>query len=63
MQFLSEETTQLKREDMSDTAKLLSGMVDHIMMRTNSHEEIKELAKFPQYLLLMVYNYFIHVSC
>ena len=45
--FLSEETTQLKRgEDISDTARVLSGMVDLIMMRTNSHEEIKELAKF-----------------
>ena len=45
--FLSEDTTQLKRgEDMSDTARVLSGMVDLIMMRTNSHEEIKELAKF-----------------
>ena len=45
--FLSEEPTQLKRgEDISDTARVLSGMVDLIMMRTNSHEEIKELAKF-----------------
>ena len=45
--FLSEETTQLKRgEDMSDTARVLSGMVDLIMMRTNTHEEIKQLAKF-----------------
>lgn len=45
--FLNEETTQLKRgEDISDTARVLSGMVDLIMMRTNSHEEIKELAKF-----------------
>ena len=45
--FLSEDTTQLKRgEDISDTARVLSGMVDLIMMRTNSHQEIKELAKF-----------------
>ena len=45
--FLSEETTQLKRgEDISDTARVLSGMVDLIMMRTNTHEEIKQLAKF-----------------
>ena len=35
----------LKEErDISDTAKVLSGMVDLIMMRTNSHEEIKTLA-------------------
>tara|TARA_B100000035_G_scaffold312652_1_gene324597 strand:- start:670 stop:1587 length:918 start_codon:yes stop_codon:yes gene_type:complete len=44
--FLSEESTQLIRgEDISDTAKVLSGMVDLIMMRTNSHEEIKTLAQ------------------
>ena len=44
--FLSEDTTQLKRgEDITDTAKVLSGMVDLIMMRTHSHEEIKKLAE------------------
>ena len=44
--FLSEDSSQLKRgEDISDTARVLSGMVDLIMMRTNSHEEIKSLAK------------------
>jgi len=45
--FLSEDSSQLKRgEDISDTAQVLSGMVDLIMMRTNTHDEIKELAKF-----------------
>ena len=44
--FLTESSTQLNRgEDISDTAKVLSGMVDLIMMRTNSHEEIKTLAE------------------
>ena len=44
--FLSEDTTQLKRgEDIMDTGKVLSGMVDLIMMRTHSHEEIKRLAE------------------
>ena len=44
--FLSESSTQLNRgEDIPDTAKVLSGMVDLIMMRTNSHEEIKKLAE------------------
>ena len=44
--FLSESSTQLNRgEDISDTAKVLSGMVDLIMMRTNTHEEIKTLAE------------------
>ena len=44
--FLSESTTQLNRgEDISDTAKVLSGMADLIMMRTNTHEEIKSLAE------------------
>ena len=45
--FLSEDSSQLKRgEDISDTAQVLSGMVDLIMMRTNTHEEIKKLAEF-----------------
>jgi len=45
--FLSEDSSQLKRgEDISDTALVLSGMVDLIMMRTNTHDEIKKLAKF-----------------
>ena len=44
--FLSEETTQLKRgENIMDTAKVLSGMVDIVMMRTNSNEEILSLAE------------------
>ena len=44
--FLSENSTQLNRgEDISDTARVLSGMVDLIMMRTNAHEEIKTLAE------------------
>ena len=44
--FLSENSTQLNRgEDISDTAKVLSGMVDLIMMRTNAHDEIKCLAQ------------------
>ena len=44
--FLSDDSSQLNRgEDISDTAKVLSGMADLIMMRTNSHEEIKELAE------------------
>ena len=44
--FLSESSTQLNRgEDISDTAKVLSGMVDLIMMRTNTHDEIKCLAE------------------
>ena len=44
--FLSESSTQLNRgEDISDTARVLSGMVDLIMMRTNAHEEIKTLAE------------------
>ena len=44
--FLSESSTQLNRgEDISDTARVLSGMVDLIMMRTNTHEEIKTLAE------------------
>ncbi len=45
--FLSEDSSQLKRgEDISDTARVISGMVDLIMMRTNIHDEIKTLAKF-----------------
>jgi ornithine carbamoyltransferase len=45
--FLSEDASQLKRgEDISDTAQVLSGMVDLIMMRTSNHDEIKKLAEF-----------------
>ena len=44
--FLSESSTQLNRgEEISDTARVLSGMVDLIMMRTSAHEEIKTLAE------------------
>mgnify|MGYP001321191257 FL=1 len=44
--FLSDDSSQLNRgEDISDTAKVISGMADLIMMRTNSHKEIKELAE------------------
>tara|TARA_Y100000768_G_scaffold50459_1_gene32891 strand:+ start:3182 stop:4093 length:912 start_codon:yes stop_codon:yes gene_type:complete len=44
--FLSDDWSQLNRgEHISDTAKVLSGMADLIMMRTNSHDEIKELAE------------------
>ena len=43
--FLSSDSTQISRgEDLSDTAKVLSGMVDIIMVRTHAHEEIEELA-------------------
>ena len=44
--FLSDDSSQLNRgEDISDTAKVISGMADLIMMRTNSNKEIKELAE------------------
>ncbi len=43
--FLSSDSTQLSRgEELSDTAKVLSGMVDIIMVRTHDHKEIEELA-------------------
>tara|TARA_B100001564_G_scaffold349153_1_gene351913 strand:+ start:993 stop:1910 length:918 start_codon:yes stop_codon:yes gene_type:complete len=43
--FLSSDSTQLSRgEELSDTAKVLSGMVDIIMVRTHDHNEIEELA-------------------
>ena len=42
--FLSSDSTQLSRgEELSDTAKVLSGMVDIIMVRTHDHKEIEEL--------------------
>jgi ornithine carbamoyltransferase len=44
--FLSEDSSQLKRgEEISDTGKVLSGMVDLIMIRTNTHNEITKLAE------------------
>ena len=43
--FLSSDSTQLSRgEELSDTAKVLSGMVDIIMVRTHDHKEVEELA-------------------
>ena len=43
--FLSSDSSQISRgEDLSDTAKVLSGMVDIIMIRTHAHEEVEELA-------------------
>ena len=43
--FLSSDTTQITRgEDLSDTAKVLSGMVDIVMIRTHNHSEVEELA-------------------
>ena len=43
--FLSSDSTQLSRgEELSDTAKVLSGMVDIIMVRTHEHKEIEDLA-------------------
>ncbi len=43
--FLSSESTQMNRgESLSDTAKVLSGMIDIIMIRTHNHDEVEELA-------------------
>ena len=43
--FLASDSTQLSRgEELSDTAKVLSGMVDIIMVRTHDHNEVEELA-------------------
>jgi len=43
--FLASDSTQISRgEGLPDTAKVLSGMVDIIMMRTHDHKEIEELA-------------------
>ena len=43
--FLSSDTTQMTRgEDLADTAKVLSGMVDIVMIRTHNHSEVEELA-------------------
>tara|TARA_B100000902_G_C27294659_1_gene909223 strand:+ start:776 stop:1690 length:915 start_codon:yes stop_codon:yes gene_type:complete len=44
--FLSSDTTQLSRgENISDTGKVLSGMVDIILIRTHDHNEVVELAQ------------------
>jgi ornithine carbamoyltransferase len=43
--FLASDSTQISRgEELSDTAKVLSGMVDIIMIRTHDHNEVEELA-------------------
>lgn len=45
--FLSAADLQLGRgEPIRDTARVLSGMVDGIMMRTHSHSDVLEMAEF-----------------
>ncbi len=45
--FLSDRDTQIGRgESMADTARVLSGYVDGIMIRTFEHEEVEELAAY-----------------
>lgn len=45
--FLSSNDTQLGRgEPIKDTARVLSSMVDLIMMRTHGHERIEEFARY-----------------
>ncbi|TLD85032.1 ornithine carbamoyltransferase [Helicobacter sp. MIT 11-5569] len=45
--FLSSNDTQLGRgEPIKDTARVLSSMVDLIMMRTHGHERLEEFAKY-----------------
>ena len=44
--FLPSDSTQISRgEELSDTAKVLSGMVDIIMIRTHDHDEVEEHTK------------------
>ncbi len=45
--FMSPNDTQLGRgEPIEDTARVLSGMVDAIMIRTFAHEKLEQLAKY-----------------
>jgi ornithine carbamoyltransferase len=45
--FLSDRDSQLGRgEPVRDTARVLSGYVDGVMIRTFDHEEVEELARF-----------------
>ncbi len=45
--FLSDQTSQMGRgESLHDTAHVLSGYVDAIMIRTFAHEEVVELARY-----------------
>ncbi|MBR1796811.1 MAG: ornithine carbamoyltransferase [Clostridiales bacterium] len=45
--FLSSDDIQIGRgEPISDTAKVLSGMVDGIMIRTFAHQDVVDLAKY-----------------
>jgi len=46
---MDKNSTQLgKGESISDTAKVLSGLVDMIMIRCNEHETLLEMAKYSQ---------------
>jgi len=45
--FLSDRDSQIGRgESLHDTAKVLSGYVDGIMIRTFAHDDVEELARF-----------------
>jgi ornithine carbamoyltransferase len=45
--FLSDQDSQIGRgESLSDTARVLSGFVDGIMIRTYGHDEVVRLARF-----------------
>jgi ornithine carbamoyltransferase len=45
--YISGSTTQLSRgEDIKDTARVMSRYLDGIVIRTFSHQEVEELAKF-----------------
>ena len=45
--FLSNDDIQIGRgETIHDTAKVLSGMVDGIMIRTFAHQDVVDLAKY-----------------
>jgi ornithine carbamoyltransferase len=47
--FLSDRDSQVGRgESMADTARVLSGYVDGIMIRTFEHEEVEELAAYAE---------------
>jgi Ornithine carbamoyltransferase len=45
--YISGSTTQLSRgEDIKDTARVMSRYLDGIVIRTFSHQEVEELAKY-----------------
>ena len=59
--FISGQTTQLSRnEEVKDTARVLSRYLDGIVIRTYSHSEVEELARFSSIPIINALTDYLH---